>query len=418
MQKTFFAFFAVVAIAPACGGGVTLQSAAGAGGGTTSSASSSSSGGPSASSSSVASSAVASSGASSSGGMLPPRACILGEAILVTAGSNQRRVSAEYESAWRTGGASDPVLGLVAFVDSSRELGLLGRDAEGVPFVERGQEIESFATLYPPSWYPHGTLVAAPSSLGASFLDAAGAASSGVARFDPASQTMVLESAVSSSFFASGLAVDDLGGFAAIGRGAGGALCLSAALPNGSLQAPICDPSKIAVDGGEIPVSLPQIVSLPGGDLVAIYFSKAGAELSATTLHAGAWSPAVPLALANTVLSFATTRARGGEVVVALADALGGASFLRYAPATGWRGPFSIAGGFMSYEGMPIAAAPGACGDDAEIVFVAGVPDPEVPSQIVVARVQGDVGVAEVAAPFGYGVPNLVSIATRPATGG
>jgi hypothetical protein len=82
-------------------------------------------------------------------------------------------------------------------------------------------------------------------------------------------------------------------------------------------------------------------------------------------------------------------------------------SAVRYVPGAGWGVPFPIEQ--MSDPVAAISAAPGICGDDAMIAYVAG----SLHADVRVARVRGGAAEARTVASFTQEIPRQISICTR-----
>jgi hypothetical protein len=176
--------------------------------------------------------------------------------------------------------------------------------------------------------------------------------------------------------------------------------------------APSCHPELHVTTGQEIPSPPPQLVALPSGDAVAVYFTSYG-DLTATVLHDGQWSAPITTTLPDHSLSFAVTSTPAGDVIAGVVLTLGDVAALRFSPAAGWAAPIAIDTytdtgiGFSKFQEP--AAATGICGDDALFAYLAGGIDGEVR----VARVRGDAAETTKVAKFVEDIPVKLSLATR-----
>jgi hypothetical protein len=215
----------------------------------------------------------------------------------------------------------------------------------------------------------------------------------------------------------------DLGGFAPASVAAGGIGDLVAVRVNqqdelceievtGGLVGPAhCHPEMPVevVVGGEIQLAPPQVVALPNGDAVVVYFKpESGAALAAATLSGGVWSAPVTTSAAYYSVDLAATATPSGDVIVALSQE-GGTQALRFSPKTGWGDLIAVDP--MVY-GSSFTAAPGICGDDAAIAYV--VTGFKEDREVRVARVRGNQAAATVVMSGLVETPNIVSLTTRP----
>ena len=159
--------------------------------------------------------------------------------------------------------------------------------------------------------------------------------------------------------------------------------------------------------GNEILVAPPRVVVLPSGDLVVVYH-ESYTTIAATRLHAGSWSAPESITLAGQSLDVAITATPGGDVIAAVPATSGLVSAVRYVPGVGWGTPLPIEQ--MSDPVAAISAAPGICGDDAMIAYVAS----SLHADVRVARVRGGAVEARTVASFTQGIPRQISLTTRP----
>ena len=153
---------------------------------------------------------------------------------------------------------------------------------------------------------------------------------------------------------------------------------------------------------------LPQIVALPNGDAVAVYFTSY-VELSAAVLHAGQWSAPITTTLPDAGNSFAVTTTRAGEVLAGLVLTSREVVALRFSPATGWTAPIAIDTGARQQQP---SAAPGICGADALLAYgVGGAGDD--PYAVRVARIHEAAAESSTIAVLAKGADVRLSLATR-----
>ena len=359
-------------------------------------------------------------GAGTNGASVPfALKCAPGEGMIVAAGSDKRHVVATFESSWVPSGSREPGGDLEAFVDESRTFGVLLFDKDKTPLVERGKDAATLQTTLVQSWFPRPWLISAPSIKGARFFGTLPNGVGSVARFDVASLDVVEQAVVPANMEWTGLTVDSSGAPAVVGLGAG-ALCTAQAGAEGPFSAPLCRPSVVPdnLPDYPIPYTRPQIVTLTNGDKVIIFFSEK--KLSATTLHEGVWSEPVPVASSASSYAFAaTSSSSSGDVVVALTGD-GDDSFLRFAPTTGWSGPFPLFNGMNTGFYGIVAAATGVCGDDAVFALMTYDIDPGGPPRVTLSHVRGTVATTENAIlgdEFGDEDVWAISIATRGPSG-
>lgn len=170
-----------------------------------------------------------------------------------------------------------------------------------------------------------------------------------------------------------------------------------------------CHPEIPVWLGNEIPSPPPQLVALPSGDAVAVYFTSY-IDLTAVVLHDGQWSAPVTTKLPEQSLSFAVTSTPAGDVIAGVVLTSGDVAALRFSPAAGWAAPIAVDTGASIIQ-RP-AAATGICGDDALFAYSAG----ELDGEVRVARVRGDAAETTKIAKLVEDVPFALSLATRRAT--
>jgi len=394
----------LLATVASCGGTVNEQAAA------------SGAGGSSGTSPPVATSGSSGAGASTGTGtgaggddtVLGEPLCQLDEGALVMATSAaSARIATQYEGRWATDGAVLPPAARVAtYVDVYHQMAAFWIDPPGdgssAHFVTTFDG-SAFEARDVTGWAP---LPSAPVlSPGGPFLVGAVEAGTNVAFFDPdASDWHPFVGPISFAASSAAAAAPALGTLTLVGLGDDHELC-DVSVVGGTWQSVRCTPELVVATGGEIPLTRPQVVALPDGVLVAIHYSSNN-TLAATTLFEGVWTSAVGVTSEAIGVSFAAAATPKGDVIVGVVSTSGDVSALRYSSGTGWSAPISVEGGALAQQ--QLAAAPGVCGDDALLAYLAEA------GQVRVARVRGGAAGALSVADFADEQPDQVSIVTRP----
>jgi hypothetical protein len=344
------------------------------------------------------------------GGMLPPPACAPGEGAIVAAMySNDTMIAIDDAGTWNFEAFTVPKMPFVTYVDGYQHLGVLWFDGTATPeqahfaVTDDGQSFETYDVH---QWSPSisgGPMEAVANDV----LFGRDSAPSALARFDEDQYDWIPYPGGAVPLAGASSAAPLSGGeFLIVGLGPQTQLC-DVTLGSAGWGSLHCRDDVPVATGGEIPVTRPQAVTLPNGDMVVVYYQAAGATLAATTLHQGVWSTPEPITSSVISISFVLTATPQGDVIVALPAESGGVNALRYTPGVGWGKPIPLISGGSAWE---VAAAPGICGDDALIAL--GCESSE--GNVMVARLRGDaVELDEVGA-----VPDdrvyQISLATRP----
>lgn len=342
------------------------------------------------------------------GGMLPPPSCAPGEGAIVAARFySSTLIAVDDAGTWTFDALSlPPAQSFVTYVDGYDHLGVLWVDGASTP------EQTHFAVTGDGTSFDEHDVHAWPASevgplaaVTRDVLFGRDMTGMGIARFNeddfdwspyPGGPVPIEE--------ASSAAPLSSGAILAVGRGLQGELC-DVANDGAGWGSVHCRDEITVASGGEIPVTRPQAVTLPNGDVVVVYYQAAGSTLAATTLHAGVWSAPEPITSSVIGISFALTATPQGDVIAVLPSELSEVNALRYRPGTGWGKPILVAPG-----GYVVGVAPGICGDDALVAL--GSESSE--GSVGVARLRGNaVEVTYVGA-----IPDdrvyQISIATRP----
>jgi hypothetical protein len=395
----------LVAATASCGGSVNEPGPqSGAGGG--------SSGSPPATS--VASSSGAGGAGAGAGGadtVLGEPDCQLDEGALVMAtSSTSARIAVQYEGEWVTDGAVLPPAARIAtYVDAYHQLGAFWIDPAGesssAHFVTTFDGLD-FEARDVTGWAP---LPSAPLfAPGGGVLVGGVEAGTNVAFFDPDASdwhSFVEPISFAATSAAAAPAIDAL---MLVGIGSSHQLCY-VSLVAGAWQPIHCHPNIDVATGGEIPLTRPQVVALPDGDLVVIHYPSTN-ELAATTLHDGTWSTPVSITSDAIGVAFAAAATPEGDVVAGLISTSGDVFALRYSRSSGWGEPVAVDGGALAQQ--QLAAAMGICGDDVLIAYASATG-----GQIRVARVRGNAAGAFSVAELAGEQPDQLSIVTRPPGG-
>ena len=385
----------ITAALAACGGNVDVVT-----GGTTSGS------GGSAGTGTVSTSS-SSSGAGAAGG-LPPLACALDEAAIVGVSAGIGQVAVQKDGVWTEKELEvASAVHIATYEDVYGHLGVFWIDPNDGPndaYFKVTSDGSSFDAYDVHGWAPSESGPLQPIGVYA-MLGADEQGQSSIAYFDPDAfdwyPYLVPLPIVASSV----VPLQETGNLLAIGLGPANQLCDAQSLGD-AWDTLHCRDDVTVATGGEIPVTRPRAVVLPNGDVVVVYSSAAGSALSATTLHAGAWSAPVKVTSDAIGIEFAATATPKGDVIVGVVSTAGVVSALRYSPSAGWSAPIPVDSGAL--PDVPFGAAPGICGDDALLAYSVGF------SQLRVARVRGDAAEAEaVGGELVERYPSQISITTR-----
>lgn len=392
----------------ACSGQVDVpQSASGTSTGAGGSASSATSG-------PTSTSATSSSTGAGGSGSIGPLACLPGEAaIVVGTGYHHSALAVLSQGAWT--GAPDVVPAATqtaAYVDVYNQLAVFWTEQSGGvdrAHFARTEDGASFDTHEVQGWHPKSNTPLFRA--GDSTLVGSVAQGTSVAYYDPDAMDWYAWQSTSTPFTVTSAATLTTSGAVVLaGFGYEHDLCdvtLDAATT--TWGAAKCHPEIHVWLGNEIPTMPPQLVALPSGDAVAVYFTSYG-DLTATVLQDGQWSSPVTTKLPDQSLSFAVTSTPAGDVIAGVVLTSGDLVALRFSPAAGWAAPIAVDTGASISLGF--AAATGICGDDALFAYSAGESDGE----LRVARVRGDAAETTTIAKFVEDYPLSLSLATRRST--
>ena len=341
-------------------------------------------------------------------GGIGPLACAPGEGAIVIGGTKDRgSVAVLNGGAWNEG--SNVVPGAsqnAAYVDVYGRLSVMWIDPDDTnAHTLATKDGSAFLEHEVAAWHPwpNGSLFSPSGPI------MVGHAAQGIELAYYDSDAMDWMPWVSSSFDASSAALASLdGSMVFVGLGPNHELC-DVVLDSGIQWGPLnCHADLPVVTGGEIPLPRPQVVPLPNGDVVAVYYQPSSSlVLAATVRHAGQWSQPIATTSSAVGPSFGATVTPSGDVIVGVISDLGVVASIRFTPGVGWATPIAI--GNTAFQQSRIAAAPGICGDDALIAF-AGLD--EVGDKIFVARVRGDSTATDVVGLVGSYEPLELSIAT------
>ena len=339
--------------------------------------------------------------------VIGPLNCHPGDAAIV-AGSSYQRTAVVLQMQGQWSEVPDAVPGAAtqtaAYVDVYNRLNVLWTEqapgGDQAHFIGT-QDGASFETHDVKGWHPAATLPIL--SLGSSILLGHDGPGTSLAYYDPdAFDWMTWQTTTFKATSAAASAT----GVVLVGVGPDHVLC-DVTLDSEIMWGPTkCHPELPVFDGNEIPVPLPQIVALAGGDVVAVYHTSS-IELTAVVRHAGQWSAPQTLTLPNQALSWAITTTPQGEVLAAVVFTTGELAAIRFSQGAGWGSPITLDTG--ASEGQLLAAAPGICGDDALIAYAAV----GTVGEVRVARVRGGASATTSVAHFTDDVPARISLATR-----
>lgn len=389
----------------ACGGQVDTVPAGGSGG----------EGGSGGSGSGTTSTITTTSGDAGGGGSgsIPEAVCDAVERAIVIASSDARSAVAVYnEGTWHPALENGPPAArLATFVDVYHQLGAYwigtGDDADESHFLRTldGSTVETYDAM---GWAPLGSQ---PLFAAADFALVGRTAEGTVAAyFDPDAFDWYPWTPAIPFNATSGATTSEWNDPMVVGLGDAHELC-DRLIVGGQWTPLHCRADVIVATGGEIPVTRPQVVALPGGDSVVVFYQAAGSTLAATRYYhkEGLWTAPEAITDSAIGIEFAAAAAPSGDVVVGVISTAGAVSALRFTVASGWSKPIAIdQGAVVTGENTgSIAAAPGICGDDALIAYINGF------TTVRVARVRGQAFETHFVSEFVEEQATRVSIATR-----
>lgn len=164
------------------------------------------------------------------------------------------------------------------------------------------------------------------------------------------------------------------------------------------------DTPVVELIAGEVPVSEPQVLALPDGRVVVVYYTpQSSLALAVAEREEGGWSTGVDT---TSVSPRFTAVATPNSEVLVFTPMSDGLHALRYSPSQRqWTGDFVIDSGA---DFSTLAAAPGVCNDDALVAYSTGLD-----AEVRVVRVRGEQSETRTVFQFVESQPYQLSVTTR-----
>lgn len=164
------------------------------------------------------------------------------------------------------------------------------------------------------------------------------------------------------------------------------------------------DHPVVELVAGEVPVTQPQVLALPDGRVVVVYYTpQSSLALAVSEREEGGWSTGVDTTSIGP--QFAAVATPSSEVLV-FTTSFDGLHALRYSPSQRqWTGDFVIDEGA---DFSSLTAATGVCGDDALVTYSTGLD-----AEVRIVRVRGEQSETRTLFQFVETQPYQLSVTTR-----